>query len=228
MISFTVQGKKIDVYPSADPDRPIVYLHTFGNQGAGIYRTLQNGQCPDFTLVAVSGLDWNSEMTPWDCPPISRFDKPCTGGADDYLRLLIREIMPEAEKNVDGDPAWRGLSGYSLAGLFAVYALYRTDLFSRIASMSGSLWFPDFKEYVFSHDMMIRPDHVFFSLGDKECKARSPYLKSVQDNTYEISRFYVDQGIDSVFKLNPGNHYANAKKRTADGIDWILRRQNSD
>lgn len=35
-----------------------------------------------------------------------------------------------------------GIAGYSLAGLFALYALYKTDVFTRVASMSGSLWFP--------------------------------------------------------------------------------------
>ena len=74
--------------------------------------------------------------------------KPCTGGADDYLRLLIEEIIPTAEKEIDGVPRWRGIAGYSLAGLFSLYAIYRTDLFSLVGSMSGSLWFPGMKEYI--------------------------------------------------------------------------------
>ena len=64
-----------------------------------------------------------------------------------------------------GAPRWRGIAGYSLAGLFAVYALYRTDVFARAASVSGSLWFPGFREYVFSHTPLCRPDCVYFSLG---------------------------------------------------------------
>lgn len=58
-------------------------------------------------------------MTPWYMGPISKHDTPCTGGADDYLKLLLDEIMPEAEALLPGAPAWRGLAGYSLAGLFA-------------------------------------------------------------------------------------------------------------
>ena len=33
-----------------------------------------------------------------------------------------------------------------LAGLFAVYATFQSDVFDRVASISGSLWFPDFRE----------------------------------------------------------------------------------
>ena len=61
--------------------------------------------------------------------------------------------MPEAEALLPGAPAWRGLAGYSLAGLFALYALYQTDVFARAASMSGSFWFEGIMEYVCSHEM---------------------------------------------------------------------------
>ncbi len=228
MSSFTVQGKCVDVFPAETPGRPVIYLHTFGHEGDRIHRELQKGESPDHTLVAVSKLEWDHDMAPWDCPPLSRIDKPCSGGADEYLQILLGEILPEAEKQIEGEPSWRGLSGYSLAGLFAVYAPYQTDRFSRIASMSGSLWFPGLKEYIFSHEMQIRPDAMYFSLGDKESKTRNKFLKTTQENTDEIQKFYAEQGIDSIFHLNPGNHYANPAERTTAGIDWILQREEKD
>ncbi len=224
MASFDIAGKHVDVFPSAAPGKPVVYLHTFGDQGADVYRILQGMKTPDFSLVAVSNLEWDHDMVPWDCPPISKDDTPCTGGADDYLKILTGSIMPEAEKSIQGEPAWRGISGYSLAGLFAVYCMYQTDKFSRIASMSGSLWYPDIKEYIFTHEPVAWPDHIYLSLGSKEAKTDNPFLRVVQDNTEEIKKFYAGKGIDTVFVLNPGSHYVDAGKRTAAGIDWILRR----
>ncbi len=224
MTKVTIHEKEIQVYPAAQPDRPVIYLQTFGKEGDRVHKAMQKLDSPDCNLVAISGLDWNHEMTPWDCPPISRMDTPCTGGADEYLSVLTQEIVPQIEADIDGTPSWRGLTGYSLAGLFAVYALYQTDMFSRIATMSGSLWFPDFYEYVTSHEMRIRPDAVYFSLGDKEAKTNNKFLMPVQERTAAIQAYYAKQGIDSVFVLNPGNHYVNGDKRTAQGIDWILRR----
>ena len=147
---------------------------------------------------------------------------PFTGGADDYLRQLVEEIIPEAEKELPGPPAWRGIAGYSLAGLFALYAVYQTDVFSRVGCMSGSLWFPGFKEYIFSHEPKRRPDCIYFSLGDKEAKTRNPVLKTVQENTEEIQTFYQNKGIDTVFRLNPGNHFVQGSERTVAGIQWLL------
>lgn len=150
--------------------------------------------------------------------------EPCTGGADDYLRLLTEEIIPTAEKEIAGAPRWRGIAGYSLAGLFALYAIYQTDLFSCVGSMSGSLWFPGMKEYIFSHEPNLWPDCMYFSLGDKESKTRNPVLRNVRQNTEEIHAFYRGKGIDTAFQLNPGNHYNQAVERTAAGLCWLLSR----
>ena len=219
-----ISGKEVAVYPSAAPGRPIVYLNTFEQEGDQVYQQLQDMGCPDFTLVAVSGLDWHHDMTPWEMPPVSKGAPPCTGGADEYLRLLTEELLPKAEEAVQGPVLWRGLAGYSLAGLFAIYSAYRTQVFSRLASMSGSLWFPEFKEYVFSHEMKSRPEHLYLSLGDRECRTNNPYLRTVQENTGEIADYYTRKGIDTMYWLNPGNHFKNIARRTAAGIAWILER----
>lgn len=221
--SFEIENKKVTVYPSAVSDMPVIYLNTFAVEEAdNVYQTLCDSDCPDFTLVVINGVEWNQDMVPWDIPPVSRNDAPYTGGADNYLQLMTDTIIPNAEKYIQGSIAWRGLAGYSLAGLFAVYSMYRTTLFSRIASISGSLWFPDFKEYVFSQEPMRKPEHLYFSLGNRECKTKNPYLKTVQAHTEEIEKFYRKQGIDTVLCMNAGGHFKDTAKRTADGIQWLL------
>ena len=224
MSSFTIAEKGVDIFPSTETTAPTIYLNTFSGEGQKIYEAARAANYPQFALVAISDLDWNHDMAPWDRPAAFKNGEPFIGGADDYLRLLVEEIMPRAEKELSGPPAWRGIAGYSLAGLFALYAIYRTDVFSRVGCMSGSLWFPGFKEYVFSHEPKRRPDCIYFSLGDKESKTRNSVLRSVRQNTEEIQAFYRDKGIDPVFQLNPGNHYDHAAERTAAGIAWLLSR----
>lgn len=224
MEEWTIDSKMVTVYPSKENKRPIVYLNTYEDNGEQIYKALQEHKCDDFTLVIISGLNWNHDMSPWAIPPISENDTPCTGGADDYLRLLAERIVPKVESGLPGEILWRGLAGYSLAGLFALYSAYQTDLFSRIASMSGSLWFPGFLEYALSNEMQAEPDCLYLSLGDRECRTRNPYLKSVQKHTEKMAEFYQRKGIDTVFQLNPGNHFQDGVRRTASGISWILEK----
>lgn len=219
---YTIGGKEVVVYPSLESDKPVLYLHTFAEEGDRVYAALRSGNCPDFTLVVISGLNWDHDMAPWDIPAISPGDTPCTGGADEYLRLLVEEIMPKAERLIKGRVLWRGIAGYSLAGLFAVYAMYQTGIFTRVSSISGSLWFPNFAEYVFAQEMKQQPEHLYFSLGDRECRTGNPYLKVVQEQTEKVACFYKNKGINTIFHLNSGGHFKNAVARTAAGIMWLL------
>ena len=224
MNTFAIDRKTVSIFPTYISSTPIIYLNTVSDEGQKVYEAAQAAGCPPFTLVSISDLDWSHDMVPWDSPPAFKNAEPCTGGADDYLRLLTEEITPTAEKKITGVPFWRGIVGYSLAGLFALYAIHKTDLFSRVGSMSGSLWFPGIKEYIFSHEPKRLPDYMYFSLGDKENKTRNPLLRNVRQNTEEIHAFYQSKGIDTVFQLNLGNHYNRATERTATGLCWLLSR----
>ena len=212
MHAFTINGKAVDVFLETEPGAPIIYLNTFSGEGQKVYEAAQAVGCPLFSLVTISNLDWNQDMAPWDSPAAFKNGEPFTSGADDYLRLLVEEIISRAEKELPVPPAWRGIAGYSLAGLFALYAIYQTDVFSRVGCM----------EYIFSHEPKRQPDCIYFSLGDKEAKTRNPVLKTVQENTEEIRAFYQSKGIDTVFQLNPGNHFVQGIERTVAGIQWLL------
>ena len=222
-MEFSIKDKKITVFGSEEPGVPVVYLNTVHGEGEAVWEACRKKGCPPFTLAAISGLLWEQDMSPWAVPPISPNDMPFTGGADDYLTLLTSEIVPAVENELAEKPSVRALAGYSLAGLFALYAAYRTVLFTKIASVSGSLWFPDFTEYVFSHQMKAELSGLYLSLGDKEAKTRNPYLRMVQKNTEQIAAHYKEQGLYTIFEQNPGNHFQNPNERTAAGIAWILK-----
>lgn len=70
MNSFSVEQKRVDVFESAAPNKPVIYLNTYGREGAQIFQYLTDIDCQDFSLVAVSKLEWNHDMVPWDIPPI--------------------------------------------------------------------------------------------------------------------------------------------------------------
>lgn len=224
MGTFTIAGKTVTVFPGTEPGAPVIYLNTFDQEGRQVCEAAQVSGCPPFSLVAVSGLDWNRDMAPWDAPAAFQGGGAFTGGADAYLELLLQEIVPAAESTLLGPPRWRSITGYSLAGLFALYALHQTDYFSRAASVSGSLWFPGFREYALAHPFPRRPDGIYLSVGDKECRARNSVLRTVQEHTEELHAFYQGQGIPTVFQLNPGNHFVQGPERTAAGLRWLLER----
>ena len=73
-------------------------------------------------------------------------------GAEAYYRFLTRELIPFVEARWRIDGAKRTLSGHSLSGQFALYALYleRPDarFFSSFVSGDGSFWYTPDGRYV--------------------------------------------------------------------------------
>lgn len=143
----------------------------------------------------INWVDWDDEMMPWPIPPIAKGDTPCSGGADAYLDQLLIELLPEIREALTVPPEYCVLAGYSLAGLFAVYATYKTDCFSRIVSASGSLWYPDFLPFVQQNQILEAVKVMYFSLGDKESHAQNPYLAPVEDNMRFLEQYYSEKGI---------------------------------
>ncbi|MBD5512419.1 MAG: alpha/beta hydrolase [Lachnospiraceae bacterium] len=225
MTEFTVQGRKISIYGKEQAGAPVVYLNAVQGEGSAVWEQCRRVECPAFTFVAVSDIGWYHDMSPWQAPPIAKGGEPCTGEAESYLALLTGEILPAVEEALGGRPAYNVLAGYSLAGLFAVYAAYHTDAFARIVSASGSFWFPDFVDYVKGHEMRRVPEKMYFSLGDREAHTKNPYLSSVEERTKQLYAYYSQQGILTAFVLNKGNHFREPDRRTADGIRWVLEEQ---
>ena len=138
MKDFTINNKKILIYESNTENKPIIYLNNYIDESNTIYKLVKDTYHEDFTLVSISNLNWNCDMVPWNTPPIFKNGDSYTGGADEYLTFLTQKIIPAVEKNLSKSIAWQGIVGYSLSGLFAIYSIYKTDLFSRCASVSGS------------------------------------------------------------------------------------------
>ena len=220
--TYECAGRKGTLYCCEQTDAPLIILNNYSDDGSSVIRAMEGIGTPDCNLLVIGNLRWDHDMTPWYCPPISENDTPYTGGADEYLDLLLTQILPKCRTILHGEPCFTGIAGYSLAGLFALYAMYQCDIFDRVASMSGSLWFPGFKEYILSHDLQKRPEKLYLSLGDREAKTRNPYLKTVQDNTEQIVSHYKQTGFDVTWELNPGNHFKEAALRSAKGIKAIL------
>ena len=208
---------------SPDAPMPLVLHMSHRGDGSEIVEELLKEDLPPFYLAAVSDINWDDEMTPWAIPPIAKDDTPCSGGADAFIKTLENEILPGILRALPAKPAYTAVAGYSLGGLFATYAFYTTDIFDRGVSASGSLWFPDFLDFVKTHDWKRKPDAFYFSLGDKESHTRNAFLKPVEENTGIIAAYYKEMGVPSTFVLNPGNHFTDGAGRTARGIAWVLR-----
>jgi len=210
------------LHKADNPKAPLIVLNTFGDEGEAVYAAVRSLTKKDFSMLVVSGMDWNRDLSPWEAKAVFKNDAPFGGKADEFLDKLLDQAIHNAVSELGCKPQFIAIAGYSLAGLFAVYSLYRTYIFSRAASASGSFWFPGFLEFASSREFVGKPEKLYLSLGDAEARTRNPVMATVQDNTEKLAVLYRGRGLDTVFELNPGNHFKDPALRMAKGIRSIL------
>ncbi len=165
----------------------------------------------DFCLIAVKVNNWNNDLSPWKAPAVFGKDD-FGGGASKTLEDLLKLCADKGKTYYIG--------GYSLAGLFALWAAYQTDVFSGVAAASPSLWFPDFDAYMKKNG--IRTEKVYLSLGDREEKTRNPVMATVGDRVREAHVLLKERNVNCILEWNNGNHFMDADIRTAKAFTWVM------
>lgn len=201
----------------------LLILHCFSEEEEAVVKLLQGQEYFSFPLLCINNLNWQKDMCPWDSPALIKNEKDFIGGADEYLFLLEKEIIPRAVEILGEEPTYYALAGYSLAGLFALYAGYRSSLLSRIASVSGSLWYPDFVSFAKEEEMLSKVERLYLSLGTEEAKTKHAVLSTIESKTRELVEHYQSSGYCVNFELNPGNHFCEVEQRIEKAIRWIMK-----
>ena len=152
-------------------------------------------------IVVMSGMDWNDALTPWSAEGVFRKAKPFGGHADLFLKDLREDFIPAIESSLGLKKPERTLAGISLSGLFAIWSVFRCDLFCGIASISGSFWYDGFPEWVKGQTLSPAAGKVFVSLGDREKRSRDKRMATVEEKTTEIVESMKEKGADVTFLL---------------------------
>lgn len=204
---------------------PVIYVN--GDiPVADVMTELANiGAQTDFLLLSIQPQNWNDDFTPWTAPAFRAGEEAPQGRADAYLTCLTEKIKPYIDMHyrTKPEPGHTALFGYSLGGLAAVYAIYKTDVFGVIASLSGSLWFDGFCEFM-EREKPLRTDlRIYLSLGKKESRSKNPRMGRVAVCTQrakEILAGQLGQTGQIYFEWNEGGHFHDVAGRFARAIVW--------
>ena len=111
-----ISGLSIHTQISSVTGAPIVYL-------LGDVADHSPIQVPDgVSLVNVGVNLWEENFSPWCAPRVFAKGSNFGDGAQKTLDTLINQVIPWAELELTEPPAYRVLVGYSLAGLFSLWA----------------------------------------------------------------------------------------------------------
>lgn len=206
----------MNIYEYGDKSAQLVLLEPIGEHSRDYMERevslIRENVATDFKLIAFEVGDWNKDLSPWEAPAVFG-DENFGDGASDTLA----EILKYCE---DADKTYI-LGGYSLAGLFALWAAHQSDVFKGIAAVSPSMWFPGFDTFMREHE--IKSGTVYLSLGTKEEKARNRVMATVGDRMRDAYAFLQDKNINCTLEWNEGNHFRDPDIRTAKGFSWVCK-----
>ena len=237
-----ISGLSIYTQMSSVAEAPVVYL-------LGDVADHSPVQVPAGVSLVYIGVDlWEENFSPWSAPRVFAKGPNFGDDAQKTLDTLINQIVPWAEEELSVPPAYRVLVGYSLAGLFSLWAglsqpgisqpgmsqqvacSYQPDVvptptFQRIGAVSGSFWFPGLLDYVDQQlsGGAVGLTHAYLSLGDREARTPNPQIMHVQENAELLANKLRDAGIVSTFELNRGNHFQNAEGRIQKALNWLVK-----
>lgn len=173
-----------------------------------------------FLFAAVPVKNWNDELSPWKSPAV--WGKESFGGnAAGTLRFLTEQAIPTLKQQFALPENVRIiLGGYSLAGLFALWASTQTALFSGVAAASPSVWFPGWMK--FEQQYPIQAQCIYLSLGDREERTRNATMAAVGENIRALHRELAERRKSCVLEWNIGGHFKDTDLRTAKAFGWVM------
>jgi len=238
-----ISGLSIHTQMSSVAGAPIVYLLGDVADNSPI-------QVSEDVSLANVGVDlWEENFSPWCAPRVFAKGPNFGNGAQKTLDTLINQVIPWAESELTESPAYRVLVGYSLAGLFSLWAGVSQQVargcqpddapsqpgaphvdapigtFQRIGAVSGSFWFPGLLDYVDQQlsGGAVGLTHAYLSLGDREARTPNPQIMHVRENAELLASRLESAGITSMFELNRGNHFQNVEGRMQKALDWLVK-----
>ena len=170
------------------------------------------------SLCRVQVPDWDGCLSPWEAEGAGQH---FSGHGAGTLGLLEGELREYLFSRLGRVPLM--IAGYSLAGLFSLWAYLVSDAFTSCASCSGSLWFPGFEDMA-SKAPLREGSRIYLSLGGKESSSPDPLMATVGDVHERLyRRFRSDPAVGLVrYDRNPGGHFRDPEKRLAKGIVWMV------
>ena len=227
----TISGLSIHTQMSSVAGAPVVYL-------LGDVADNSSVQVPESVGLVRIGVElWEKNFSPWCAPRVFAKGPNFGDGAQKTLDTLVNQVIPWTESELTEPPAYRVLVGYSLAGLFSLWAgvsqpgpssqpyAVPTLTFQRIGAVSGSFCFPGLLGYVDQQlrGGMVSLTHAYLSLGDREARTPNPQIMHVRENAELLASKLESAGITSMFELNRGNHFQNVEGRMQKALDWLVK-----
>lgn len=170
-------------------------------------------------MAAFECQEWAHDLMPWHDEAVAR-DEEVGLHAHDTLHYVGNVLLPWMRERYGQLPCIIG--GYSLGGLFALWAARETKLFSAVAAASPSLWIKHWTEYAAAN--ALNAQAAYLSLGDREEHCRNQRMCRIGDCVRTEHRLLGELlGEEhTTLEWTTGGHFGQEAERTARAFSWCI------
>ncbi len=218
---FELAGRRCHTYAVGDGG-PVIFWGTMSgsDEADSVMQRIAGteDEFESFTLFAFETDSWFDDFSPW---PFDTPDRSFGDGGRATLDWLVKEAVPYARKEFPRCSEM-AITGYSLAGLFALWVFYKTGIFRGAGCCSGSLWFEGWDRFA---DGSKTPDNgvVYLSLGGKEPGSGNMLTASIGTQYLkQKKRLEKDSRLRAyIYEMNSGGHFSDPAGRVMKSIMWL-------
>ena len=176
-----------------------------------------------FAIVFFDTMEWAKALMPWHDEAVSR-DEEVGMHAQDTLFYIEESLVPWLHERFGKLPCIIG--GYSLGGLFALWAARQSAAFDAVAAASPSLWIKGWADFADNRSLNAQLADV--SLGDREEHCRNQRMARIGDCVRHEHLTLANQIGSSATPLewNSGGHFGEEAERTAKAFAWCIENIN--
>lgn len=205
-------------YDQSEDKYPVIYV--LDGQGnfffsVGVANFLARSQrMPRSIIVGIPNTDRTRDFT-----PVHAEEWATSGGADNFLAFMEKELIPYIEDNYRTH-TYKTLFGHSLCGMFSIYTLFeKPDMFNSFIAVSPYLQFDnqvvlDKVETILSERTDFKKD-LFVTIGDEP-----DYTASLE----RMQKLFSEKTKNLRWKLSERkteNHTSILLKSFYDGLEFI-------
>lgn len=178
----------------------------------------------DCCVVMVYPYDWSEMMTPWANAGRGMEN---TGGGGDFAAAFETVLRLPVESGFADGVRWRGIAGYSLGGLEALYMAARMKDFDYAGSVSGSLWYAGAAAYFEANPLDERVKKAYLSLGAKEDQTKDAERRLVRRHTDALAE-RMGRSVKLRYEINDGGHFTDIARRIGKCIAYFAEEESPD
>ena len=222
-VELTISGRKCRLFGSERPECVLIQpsaRHENVTLEAEAEQIAERSGVP-FVLATIELEDWIIDLMPWPDANISREPEAGKHGQD-TLEYVLESLIPELQKRYGPLPVIIG--GYSLGGLFALWASAQSDSFKAVAAASPSVWIKDWIPFAKKHTPLA--DAVYLSLGNQEEHVKNQAIARV-GNCLRTQHSLLQEQIGAnncTLVWEQGGHFNDNEGRLARAFAWCIER----